>query len=93
MLFVLKLKRFIGICTPVWSYSGIPKGMVEGVWRIYNETPIRQNRGFGHYGDSLETVAGGLSLPVGEAKYPDFRVCDRCVLKCREVHRGKGVYI
>jgi hypothetical protein len=29
---------------------------VEDVWKIYNETPIRQNRAFPHYGISLETV-------------------------------------
>ncbi len=28
----------------------------EGVWKIYNETPIRQERGFPHYGVSLQTV-------------------------------------
>lgn len=27
--------------------------MAEGIWRIYNETPIRQNRSFPHYGMSL----------------------------------------
>ncbi|MDR2719263.1 MAG: hypothetical protein LBC03_00440 [Nitrososphaerota archaeon] len=34
-----------------------PSGeLVEGVWRIYNETPIRQGRAFSHYGMSLERV-------------------------------------
>jgi hypothetical protein len=28
----------------------------EGVWRIYNETPIRQERAFPHYGASLKAV-------------------------------------
>ncbi|MEM2118483.1 MAG: hypothetical protein QW386_05640, partial [Candidatus Bathyarchaeia archaeon] len=28
----------------------------EGVWKIYNETPIRQNRAFPHYGMPLEAV-------------------------------------
>jgi hypothetical protein len=32
----------------------------EGVWKIYNETPIRQERAFPHYGESLETVAGNM---------------------------------
>ena len=27
--------------------------LVEGIWRIYNETPIRQGRAFLHYGQSL----------------------------------------
>jgi hypothetical protein len=35
-----------------------------GVWRIFNETPVRQERGFPHYGISLETVKKYLfSLP------------------------------
>ncbi|MDR2707992.1 MAG: hypothetical protein LBB87_04530, partial [Nitrososphaerota archaeon] len=30
--------------------------LAEGIWRIYNETPIRQGRAFSHYGQSLESV-------------------------------------
>ena len=30
--------------------------LAEGIWKIYNETPIRQERAFTHYGESLETV-------------------------------------
>lgn len=37
----------------------------EGIWKIYNETPIRQGRGFPHYGISLETVKRNL------LHYPD----------------------
>ena len=33
----------------------------EGVWKIYNETPIRQERAFPHYGESLDTVARNIS--------------------------------
>ncbi|MEM2130057.1 MAG: hypothetical protein QXZ70_05615 [Candidatus Bathyarchaeia archaeon] len=32
----------------------------EGVWRIYNETPIRQDRAFPHYGISLKAVQQGV---------------------------------
>lgn len=32
----------------------------EGVWKIYNETPIRQERGFPHYGVSLREVMKNL---------------------------------
>jgi len=32
----------------------------EGIWKIYNETPIRQERSFPHFGESLETVAGNM---------------------------------
>jgi hypothetical protein len=34
--------------------------LAEGVWKIYNETPIRQERGFPHYGISLQQVITGL---------------------------------
>ncbi len=37
--------------------------LAEGVWRIYNETPIRQERGFPHYGASLETVKMSVLSP------------------------------
>ncbi|MCL1965643.1 MAG: hypothetical protein FWF66_02655 [Candidatus Bathyarchaeota archaeon] len=30
--------------------------LAECVWRIYNETPVRQGRAFSHYGQSLESV-------------------------------------
>ena len=30
--------------------------MAEGIWKIYNETPIRQGREFPHYGVALENV-------------------------------------
>ena len=32
----------------------------EGIWKIYNETPIRQERAFPHYGESLRTVTGNM---------------------------------
>jgi hypothetical protein len=30
--------------------------LVEGIWKIYNECPVRQGRRFPHYGKSLEEV-------------------------------------
>jgi hypothetical protein len=30
--------------------------LVEGIWEIFNETPIRQERAFPHYGQSKESV-------------------------------------
>jgi hypothetical protein len=30
--------------------------LAEGIWKIYNETPIRQGRGFPHYGTKLRDV-------------------------------------
>ena len=34
--------------------------LAEGIWKIYNETPIRQERAFPHYGESLELVMGNM---------------------------------
>jgi hypothetical protein len=34
--------------------------LAEGIWRIYNETPIRQDRAFTHYGESLRTVTENM---------------------------------
>jgi hypothetical protein len=36
--------------------------LVEGIWKIYNETPIRQGRAFPHYGQSLESVAYNMAI-------------------------------
>jgi hypothetical protein len=42
--------------------------LAEGIWKIYNETPIRQGRAFPHFGEPLETVAGNMYA----AKKSDF---------------------
>ena len=34
--------------------------LAEGIWKIYNETPIRQARAFTHYGESLQTVTENM---------------------------------
>jgi hypothetical protein len=34
--------------------------LADGIWKIYNETPIRQGRAFPHFGESIETVAGNM---------------------------------
>jgi hypothetical protein len=34
--------------------------LAEGIWKIYNETPIRQERGFPHYGVSLKAVTDSV---------------------------------
>jgi len=34
----------------------------EGIWKIYNETPFRQDRAFPHYGESLKSVAYNMAL-------------------------------
>ena len=42
--------------------------LVEGIWRIYNECPVRQGRRFPHYGKDVETVY------KDEASFPDCSV-------------------
>lgn len=32
------------------------EAFVKGAWKIYNETPIRQNRAFPHYGISMDAI-------------------------------------
>ena len=34
--------------------------LAEGIWKIYNETPIRQARAFNHYGESIQTVTKNM---------------------------------
>jgi len=34
--------------------------LAEGIWKIYNETPIRQDRAFPHYGVSLQQVKSSV---------------------------------
>jgi hypothetical protein len=34
--------------------------LAEGIWKIYNETPIRQERAFPHYGAPLQDIKNGV---------------------------------
>ena len=36
--------------------------LVEGIWKIYNETPIRQGRTFHHFGESLKSVDDNMAM-------------------------------
>jgi hypothetical protein len=36
--------------------------LVEGIWKIYNETPIRQGRAFSHYGQSIQSVTDNMVM-------------------------------
>ncbi len=42
-----------GVTTKV---SVADEELAEGIWKIYNETPVRQGRAFPHYGVTLRTV-------------------------------------
>jgi len=46
-----------GITTKIAEPS---ERLAEGIWKIYNETPIRQGRGFPHYGVTLEKTRRGV---------------------------------
>jgi len=49
---VRRAKKF-GVSTRIAEPS---EDLAKGIWKIYNETPIRQDRGFPGYGVTLETV-------------------------------------
>jgi hypothetical protein len=38
--------------------------LAEGIWKIYNETPVRQGRAFPHYGEPLEEVKRKVLAPT-----------------------------
>ncbi len=40
--------------------------LAEGIWKIYNETPVRQGRAFSHYGISLEDVKCQVAAYKGD---------------------------
>jgi hypothetical protein len=40
--------------------TGPNEKLAEGIWKIYNETPIRQERAFPHYGTPLNAVKEGV---------------------------------
>jgi hypothetical protein len=46
-----------GITTKIVEPS---EKLAEGMWKIFNETPIRQGRAFPHYGEPLESVRAGV---------------------------------
>ena len=43
--------------------------LAEGIWKIYNETPIRQGRPFTHFGDPLQIVKAYLLYKPDETTY------------------------
>jgi hypothetical protein len=55
-----------GVKTRIVMFSDT---FAEGVWRIYNETPIRQGRAFSHYGRKLETVKATLAYCTGDTTF------------------------
>jgi len=56
---VIRKAQKAGITVSVYNDpASVPEEAYVGIWRVYNETPIRQNRRFPHYGTSLATVRG-----------------------------------
>jgi hypothetical protein len=40
--------------------------LAEGIWKIYNETPVRQGRAFSHYGARLEDVRRTVAFSAAD---------------------------
>lgn len=66
--------------------------LIEGIWKIYNETPIRQGRGFPHFGESLETVRKAVNM-VPNATYVGAYVDDDLAGFLRLIHGNNLTYI
>jgi hypothetical protein len=66
--------------------------LARGIWKIYNETPIRQERAFPHYGVSLETVTRGLAS-AGNSTYIGAYLNDELVGFVKLIHGDRIVII
>lgn len=60
--------------------------LAEGIWKIYNETPIRQERGFSHYGTLLGTVKESLLSSQQNCSYIGAFLQDELVGFVQLVH-------
>lgn len=60
--------------------------LVQGIWEIYNETPVRQGRKFSHFGKDVDTVhrdeATYLDLSVFIGAYLDDKLIGFIKLLC-----------
>jgi hypothetical protein len=70
--------------------GSVPDEMFIGIWKIYNETPIRQERAFPHYGISLESVKS-MARNVTEKMEFHFAHLDGEVIGFSEVIYGDRV--
>jgi hypothetical protein len=66
--------------------------LAKGMWRIYNETPIRQERAFPHYGIKLEKVMQGLAS-IRNATYVGAYLHDELVGFVQLIHGDRIVII
>jgi hypothetical protein len=65
--------------------------LAEGIWKIYNETPIRQGRAFPYYGVSLKWVKGSV-LPSANSMFIGAYLEDELVGFIQLVH-GENIAI
>jgi len=70
--------------------ESVPDEMFIGIWKIYNETPIRQERAFPHYGIGLESVKS-MARNVTERMEFHFAHLDGEVIGFSEVIYGDRV--
>jgi len=54
---IIRKAEKLGIKTEVTTAND---RLAEGIWKIFNETPVRQGRAFPHFGVSLESVKRNL---------------------------------
>jgi hypothetical protein len=69
--------------------------LVQGIWAIYNECPVRQGKPFAHYGKDLETVrkeAGTfLDRSIFVGAFLDDRLIGFAKLLCDETRTQAGL--
>jgi hypothetical protein len=60
--------------------------LVQGIWQIYNETPIRQGRRFPHYGKTLDQVREEEATFLDSSVFIGAYLSDRLVGFVKLVH-------
>src|ERR1700757_382530 len=53
--------------------------LVQGIWEIYNEVPVRQGRRFPHYGKSLQAVRAMSATFLDSSIFVGAFDCDRLI--------------
>jgi hypothetical protein len=66
----------------VTSLGCIKDAFVEGMWSIFNETPIRQGKRFWHYGKDVPTLKKGIQPFLVSRNDPKLATFVKSV--CRE---------
>ena len=66
--------------------------LVEGIWKIYNETPTRQERAFPHYGKSLQAVTRSVLATRNCTFIGAFFQCELAGF-IQLLHKGEGAMI